>query len=151
MFSELENKAMAEVFGKEKAKVVLNYRSESHMKELDALQETIKKSGGDSITVQADVSVEEDVKRLVETAVKEFGTIDIMINNAGFEKATPSHEMSMAEWQKVLDINLTGAFIGSREAVKQFLKELLLILQACMIPFLGQITLTMLQVKAVLS
>ena len=136
MFSELENKvvvitgsgsgigkAMAEVFGKEKAKVVLNYRSESHMKELDALQETIQKSGGDSITVQADVSVEEDVKRLVETAVKEFGTIDIMINNAGFEKATPSHEMSMAEWQKVLDINLTGAFIGSREAVKQFLKE----------------------------
>ena len=56
------------------------------MKELDALQETIQKSGGDSITVQADVSVEEDVKRLVETAVKEFGTIDIMINNAGFEK-----------------------------------------------------------------
>ena len=44
--------------------------------------------------MQADVSVEEDVKRLVET-VKEFGTIDIMINNAGFEKATPSHEMSM--------------------------------------------------------
>ncbi|MDT4037102.1 SDR family NAD(P)-dependent oxidoreductase, partial [Staphylococcus hominis] len=77
MFSELENKvvvitgsgsgigkAMAEVFGKEKAKVVLNYRSENHMEELDALQETIKKSGGDSITVQADVSVEEDVKRL---------------------------------------------------------------------------------------
>ncbi|MEJ7356059.1 SDR family NAD(P)-dependent oxidoreductase, partial [Staphylococcus haemolyticus] len=90
MFSELENKvvvitgsgsgigkAMAEVFGKEKAKVVLNYRSENHMEELDALQETIKKSGGDSITVQADVSVEEDVKRLVETAVKEFGTVDI--------------------------------------------------------------------------
>ena len=52
--------------------------------------------------MQADVSVEEDVKRLVETAVKEFGTIDIMINNAGFEKATPSHEMSIAEWQKSL-------------------------------------------------
>lgn len=136
MFSELENKvvvitgsgsgigkAMAEVFGKEKAKVVLNYRSESHMEELDALQETIKKSGGDSITVQADVSVEEDVKRLVETAVKEFGTIDIMINNAGFEKPTPTHEMTLEEWQKVIDINLTGAFIGSREAIKQFRDE----------------------------
>ena len=72
------------------------------MKELDALQETIKNLAVTRITVQADVSVEEDVKRLVETAVKEFGTIDIMINNAGFEKATPSHEMSMAEWQKFL-------------------------------------------------
>ena len=46
-----------------------------------------------------------------------------MINNAGFEKPIPTHEMSLDEWQKVIDINLTGAFIGSREAINQFLKE----------------------------
>ena len=63
--------------------------------------------------------------------------------------------MSMAEWQKVLDINLTGAFIGSREAVKQFLKEdkkgIIINTSSVHDTFLGQITLTMLQVKAVLS
>lgn len=63
------------------------------------------------------------MKHLVQSAVETFGTIDIMINNAGFEKPIPTHEMSLDEWQKVIDINLTGAFIGSREAINQFLKE----------------------------
>ena len=46
------------------------------------------------------MAVEEDVKRLVQSAVKEFGTLDIMINNAGFEKPIPTHKMSVDEWQK---------------------------------------------------
>lgn len=136
MFKELENKvvvitgagsgigkSLAENFGKAKSKVVLNYRSNNHMEELEEIKNTIESAGGQSIAVQGDVAVEEDVKRLIKTTVETFGTLDILINNAGFEKPIPTHEMSNAEWQKVIDINLTGAFTGSREAINQFLKE----------------------------
>lgn len=72
-------KAMAEKFGTEGCKVVVNYNSS----ESEALEiaKTIKKSGGDAITIQADVSKEDEVTALVSEAVKHFGTIDIMINN----------------------------------------------------------------------
>lgn len=136
MFQELENKVVvitgagsgigksfAENFGKAKSKVVLNYRSDRHLDEIDELKNTIQSAGGQAIAVQGDVAVEEDVKNLVQSAVDHFGTLDIMINNAGFEKPIPTHEMSNDEWQKVIDINLTGAFTGSREAINQFLKE----------------------------
>lgn len=116
-------RAFAEEFGKEKAKVAVNYRSESHEDELKEIQNTIENNGGEMIKLQGDVSIEEDVVNLVQKTVEHFGTLDIMINNAGFEKPIPSHEMSLEEWHKVIDINLTGAFTGSKEAVKQFLKE----------------------------
>ncbi|MGN5883591.1 MULTISPECIES: glucose 1-dehydrogenase [Staphylococcus] len=116
-------KTYAEAFGKAKAKVVLNYRSSKHEQELEELKKEIENNGGKAIAVQGDVAVEEDVINLVNQAVEQFGTLDIMINNAGFEKPIPSHEMSVDEFKKVIDINLTGAFIGSREAVKYFLKE----------------------------
>ncbi|ATH62046.1 glucose 1-dehydrogenase [Staphylococcus pasteuri] len=136
MFKELENKVViitgagsgigksfAENFGKAKAKVVLNYRSDKHDESLQESVNIIKQAGGDALLVQGDMAKEEDVINLINQSVDHFGTLDIMINNAGFEKATPSHEMTIEEWQKVIDINLTGAFIGSREAVKHFRKE----------------------------
>lgn len=116
-------KSFAKSFGQAQAKVVLNYRSSHHDEDLLEIRNTIEKSGGEVIAVQGDMSIEEDVINLVNKAVSTFGTIDIFINNAGYEKPIPSHEMSVQEWNKVLDINLTGAFIGSKEAVKQFLKE----------------------------
>ncbi|HBO2457170.1 TPA: SDR family NAD(P)-dependent oxidoreductase, partial [Pseudomonas aeruginosa] len=110
MFKELENKVVvitgagsgigksfAENFGKAKSKVVLNYRSDRHLDEIDELKNTIQNAGGQAIAVQGDVAVEEDVKNLVQSAVDQFGTLDIMINNAGFEKPIPTHEMSNAE------------------------------------------------------
>ncbi|MDN8760446.1 SDR family NAD(P)-dependent oxidoreductase, partial [Staphylococcus aureus] len=80
--------------------------------EIEAVKQIIHDAGGQAIAVQADIAVEEEVQQLVQAAVNEFGTLDIMINNAGFEKPIPSHKMSVEEWQKVIDINLTGAFIG---------------------------------------
>lgn len=136
MYQDLENKvvivtgsgsgigkAYAEAFGKAKAKVVLNYRSSKHEPELEKLKKEIEDHGGQALPVQGDVTNEEDIINLVEQAIKHFGTLDIMINNAGFENPVASHEMSVEEFQKALDVNLTGAFIGSREAVKYFLKE----------------------------
>ncbi|MCG7338282.1 glucose 1-dehydrogenase [Staphylococcus sp. ACRSN] len=116
-------KSFAEAFGKAEAKVVMNYRSEHHVEDVDQSIKLIEEAGGQAIKVQADVSVEADVNLLVQTAVETFGTLDIMINNAGFEKPIPTHEMPLEEWQKVIDINLTGAFIGSKAAVNQFFKE----------------------------
>jgi glucose 1-dehydrogenase len=109
-------KAMAVRFGEEKAKVVVNYRSTK--KDLDEIVRIIKASGGDAITVQADISKEEDVKRLIEETVEAFGTLDVMINNAGVENEVPSHELSLDDWNKVISTNLTGCFLGSREAIK---------------------------------
>ena len=136
MFEELENKvvlvtgaatgigkSIAENFGKAKAKVVINYRSDRHHDEIEEIKQTVAKFGGQTLVVQGDVSIEEDIKRMIETTINHFGTLDIIINNAGFENSIPTHEMSIDDWQKVIDINLTGAFVGSREAINQFLKE----------------------------
>lgn len=109
-------KAMAIRFGEEKAKVVVNYRSTK--KDLDEIVQKIKACGGDAITVQADISKEEDVKRLIKETVEAFGTLDVMINNAGMENEVPSHELSLEDWNKVISTNLTGCFLGSREAIK---------------------------------
>lgn len=136
MFKDLENKvviitgagsglgkAFSEEFGKCKAKVVMNYLSEQHIEDVNKTIKLIENAGGQAIKVQGDVSVEDDVNNLVQTAINEFGTVDVMMNNAGFEKPIPTHEMSVAEWQKVIDINLTGAFMGAKAAVNHFLNE----------------------------
>ncbi|QFK70434.1 SDR family oxidoreductase [Pradoshia sp. D12] len=114
-------KAMALRFGEEKAKVVINYRSTE--KDLDEIVRIIKACGGDAITVQADISKEEDVKRLINEAVETFGTLDVMVNNAGVENEMPSHELSLEDWNKVISTNLTGCFLGSREAIKYMVEH----------------------------
>ena len=114
-------KAMALRFGEEKAKVVVNYRSTK--KDLDEIVGSIKASGGNAITVQADISKEEDVIKLINEAVEAFGTIDVMINNAGMENEVPSHELSLEDWNKVISTNLTGCFLGSREAIKYMVEH----------------------------
>lgn len=113
-------KAMAEEFGKEGCKVVINYYSSPEGAEQVAA--IVKENGGEAITVQGDVSVEADVVKICQTALDEFGGIDIMINNAGIEHPTPSLEMSAEEFNKVMETNLTGAFVGSREACKHFVE-----------------------------
>ena len=114
-------KAMAIRFATEKAKVVVNYRSKED--EANSVLEEIKKVGGEAIAVKGDVTVESDVINLVQSAIKEFGKLDVMINNAGLENPVSSHEMSLSDWNKVIDTNLTGAFLGSREAIKYFVEN----------------------------
>ncbi|WP_274306970.1 glucose 1-dehydrogenase [Solibacillus daqui] len=113
-------KAMALRFGEEKAKVVINFLSNEN--EANAVVEGVKKAGGDAIAVKGDVTVEEDVINLVQTAVNKFGTLDVMINNAGIENPVASHEMPLSDWNRVINTNLTGAFLGSREAIKYFVE-----------------------------
>lgn len=114
-------RAMAIRFGKEQSKVVINY----YKNEAEAVEvkKDVEEAGGQAIIVQGDVTKEEDVVNLVQTAIKEFGTLDVMINNAGVESPSPSHELSLENWNKVIDTNLTGAFLGSREAIKCFVEN----------------------------
>jgi glucose 1-dehydrogenase len=114
-------RAMAIRFGQEQAKVVINYRS-SEEEALEVMKE-VKQAGGDAIIVRGDVTKEEDVKRLVRSAIDHYGTLDVMINNAGIENPVPSHELSLSDWNKVINTNLTGAFLGSREAIKYFVEN----------------------------
>lgn len=114
-------KAMAIRFAKEKAKVVVNYLLSEE--EATSVLEEIKKVGGEAIAVKADVTVETDVVNLVQAGIKHFGKLDIMINNAGLENASPSHEMLLSDWDRVINTNLTGAFLGSREAIKYFVEN----------------------------
>ena len=60
--------------------------------------------------MKADVSNEEDIKALAETALKEFGHVDIWVNNAGVEASFPTIDMPLKEWQRVIDVNLNGVF-----------------------------------------
>src|SRR6202012_5253333 len=76
--------------------------------------------GSRAIAVQADVSKEAEVQAMFAAAKKEYGTVDILVNNAGLQVDSSFIDMTLAQWQKVIDVNLTGQFLCAREAVREF-------------------------------
>jgi len=106
-------------FAKEGAKVVVNARTDEAMAETLAM---IKKAGGEAIGVAADVSDQDQVRNLVAQAVKKFGKLDVMVNNAGIVEFAPITKMSAEEWEKTIKVDLTGVFYGIREAAKAMKK-----------------------------
>jgi glucose 1-dehydrogenase len=85
-----------------------------------ATVDELRGHGHPAIAVQADVSKEDQVARMFEAVCQEFGTVDILINNAGLQHDAPIQEMTLAQWQKVIDVNLTGQFLCAREAIREF-------------------------------
>jgi glucose 1-dehydrogenase len=75
------------------------------------------------LALQADVSNEAQVVDMFQKAIKELGTIDILVNNAGLQQDSPFTEMTLAKWNKVISVNLTGQFLCAREACKEFLRR----------------------------
>jgi glucose 1-dehydrogenase len=111
-------KAVALALGGAGADVVVNYvRGEAQANEVAA---EIGKCGSRAYAHQADVSSEEQVKNMFQKMFQEFGTIDILINNAGLQKDAPFDEMSIDHWNTVINVNLTGQFLCAREAVREF-------------------------------
>jgi glucose 1-dehydrogenase len=108
-------------FGSLGAHVIVNYHSNKE-EALDTLDQ-IKKKGGDGIVVQADVSKEKDVMLLFEKTIEKFGRLDVMVSNAGLQVDAKFLDMTLKQWQKVIDVNLTGQFICTREAARQFVKQ----------------------------
>ena len=111
-------KAVALALGKAGASVLINYVVDDGT--VDQMIKEIKSYGSQAIGFQADVSKEAQVKAMYEAMFKKFGTIDILVNNAGIQRDSPFDQMTLAQWQAVIDVNLTGQFLCAREAVKEF-------------------------------
>lgn len=88
----------------------------------------VEECGMKSLFVQGDVSQESDIIDMVNTVVEQFGSLDILINNAGIQKECPSHEISTKDFDNVLSVNLRGAFLCAREAIKHFLSQIVALL-----------------------
>ena len=114
-------KAIVEVVGSLGAKVVIDYRS--HPDRTDELIEEIGELGGQAIGIQADVGKLEDLQRLVDTAVKTFGKVDVMVNNAGIETRTSILDTTPDDFDKVLNVNLRGVFFATQYAAKQMIRQ----------------------------
>ena len=108
-------KGIAQAFAKEGAKLVLAARNGQR---LHAAADELRSQGATVISVPTDVSHEREVIALFEITKKEFGRLDILVNNAGLVDQAPLEQTSLERWQKIIDANLTGPFLCTREAMK---------------------------------
>lgn len=113
--------AVAIEMGRAGANVVVNYVSRPE--DAQKVVNIIEQEGSKAIAVKADVSNEAEVKEMFQKAIDTFGTIDILINNAGLQRDAAFTEMELADWQLVINVNLTGQFLCAREAAREFLKR----------------------------
>jgi len=114
-------KGVAIALGAAGAAVVVNYvADESAAKEV--VQE-IESHGSPAIAIKADVSQESEVHVMFEEMLSVFGTVDILVNNAGLQRDAAFHEMTLAQWNMVIAVNLTGQFLCAREAAREFLRR----------------------------
>ncbi len=115
-------RACALALGQAGATVVVNHLPRS-AREAGAVVAAIEQEGGSALAVTADISQEDEVEALFEVARREFGTVHILINNAGIQDGAPFQDMTLAQWRRVIDINLTGQFLCARAAVREFLRR----------------------------
>jgi glucose 1-dehydrogenase len=113
--------AIAKGLARAGARVAVNYHSDREGGE--ALVREIVDEGGEAIAVGGDVSDEAEVERMVARTIQAFGTIHILVANAGLQRDAAFHEMSLDDWRKVIDVNLTGQFLCARAAVREFLRR----------------------------
>ncbi|MGH9071528.1 MAG: glucose 1-dehydrogenase [Acidimicrobiales bacterium] len=111
-------KATAIRLAKEGASVCVNYYSPNESDDAKAVVAAIEAAGVTGIAVQGDVGDEDSVVAMFAQVVAAFGGVDLLVNNAGIEKQIPLLEMSEKDWSRILQTNLTGAFLCLREAAK---------------------------------
>lgn len=115
--------AVARAMAEDGANLIVNYHSGDE--EARALVEEINALDSDNraLAFQADVSQEREVQNMFKAAIDQFGTVDIVVANAGIQQDAAFHEMTLKQWQAVIDVNLTGQFLCAREAVREFLRR----------------------------
>jgi glucose 1-dehydrogenase len=118
--------AIAIRFAEYGANVAINYlRAAEEATETEervrACLARVRQRGVRDVLVRGDVSKEDDVVAMLESAIDGLGGIDVLVNNAGIQSSSPSHELSTSDFDNVLAVNLRGAFLCAREAVKHFL------------------------------
>ncbi|ONI08043.1 hypothetical protein PRUPE_5G154900 [Prunus persica] len=114
-------KAVALALGKSGCKVLVNYARSS--KEAELVSKEIEASGGQALTFGGDVSNEEDVAAMIKTVVDAWGTVDVLVNNAGITRDGLLMRMKTSQWQEVIDLNLTGVFLCTQAAAKVMMKQ----------------------------
>ncbi len=107
-------RATARMFAREGAKVVIAARTEAR---LERVREEIEAEGGAVLAVPTDVGREEDVMRLMEATRERFGGVDVLVNNAGIGHRAPVDDVDMAEYDRLMDTNLRGMYLGCRLGV----------------------------------
>lgn len=113
-------------FLEEGMKVVLNYHSDRTKDAAEKLAAEFNAKAVDvkvAVAIQADVSTEEGVTKLYQAALDNFGDIDVWVNNAGIESRYETHELPLEVWNKTIAVNLTGTFLGSRQALAHFVEK----------------------------
>ena len=113
--------AIATAFGTAGAAVGVNYRS--HPEKAEWIVEAIRGAGGDAIALKADVSSEDEVRTMFDAFGDTFGRVDILVANSGIQRDAAFAEMTLDQWRRVIDVNLTGQFLCAREAVRRFLVQ----------------------------
>jgi len=118
--------AMAVRFAEHGANVAINYlRQQDEAAETEQQVQSciakVQQEGVRDALVGADVSEEDEVVRMFEQAIAALGSVDVLINNAGIQISRPSHELAAEDFDHVLAVNLRGAFVCAREAIKHFL------------------------------
>jgi glucose 1-dehydrogenase len=105
------------------ATVVINYPAAPVKVAADAVLAEILAAGGTGMTAMCDVSKENEVQKMFADTIREYGTVDILINNAGLQKDSPFEDMTLDQWNFVIGVNLTGQFLCAREAIREFLRR----------------------------
>ena len=113
--------AVAKELAASGAAVVVNYIGDATS--ANAVVSDIAAAGGKALAIEADVSKEDQVQAMFKQTIEHFGTLHILVANAGIQVDAAFADMTLTQWQKVIDVNLTGQFLCMREAVREFLKR----------------------------
>lgn len=116
-------RAIALRFASEGARLVLVDRTEEVREGGEPIETVLRREGHDIAFLKADVATEEDVEGVVDEATRRFGRLDVLVNNAAIGVGKPLVETSLAEWNRVLAVNLTGPFLMARAAVRQMMTQ----------------------------
>lgn len=114
-------RAVAIALAEAGAKVLVNFAHNHEASE--EVVKIIEDAGGKAFYFQCDVSKEDEVKAMFAAVIKKYGSVDILVNNAGLQKDASLVDMTLEQWNTVININLTGQFLCSREAAKEFIKR----------------------------
>jgi NAD(P)-dependent dehydrogenase (short-subunit alcohol dehydrogenase family) len=112
-------KATAITFGREGAKVMC---ADVNADGAEAVARQIADTGGEAASVKVDVVVEADIQRMIQDTVARWGRLDVIYNNAGIGTGNPVTQVSTEEWDRIIDINLRGVFLGTKYAILEMLK-----------------------------
>ena len=113
-------KSTAVLFGREGAKVMC---ADVNADGAEATARQIADTGGEAASFAADVSAEDDVKAMIADTVARWGRLDVLFNNAGIGVGNPVTQVSVDEWDRIIDINLRGVFLGTKHAIPEMLKS----------------------------